>query len=377
MKRTGLILLLFISTYCHAINYDAFDINTTLDDPKLKQTLQTYTQKYFTSEQPQMVIDELLKADLSPLQRETILHNLLTEVSQQPPQEYHQFFVDLMKTYPIQATQDALEGHLPVVIFNLNSKAYGIENIWTAYRTEQLFNQLFEKDLQTALSSIKAIMAEDSTSRRPKWLGIKNSLSSMNHTQLNDLTNFLNTHAKANIGLDSFISHVGLISANTDLINKALQSEQVSVRQYTLRKLSQHLPGQTAKDILLSVASKERDALFSTSLLTQYMSDPMVQEFIIGHLSQKNVAESAAFVISQTDMNQPAMDGFVDQLKNRYLNSANDFEQNQIVMSLKLNPSADAQLALDDLSSQINKSPEASKWLKSFNKNDSTGAYNE
>lgn len=368
MKSTWFILAIFINSYCHAVLYDSFEIKNILNDVQLKNSLNTYSQRYFTSTKPNLVIDELISAKILPLQRESILFNLLTEISQQPPQDYHQYFVDLMKAYPVEATRTALEDHLPAAIFNLNSKAHGIENIWTAYRTERQFNQLFSKDHKQAVIYINAIIDEDSSQRRPKWLGIKNSIAAMQTTQLTDLADYLRFKIKANSGLDQLISHVGLVTGNTELINKALHSEQSSVRQYTLRKLAQHLPQDLSKDILLSAATGGQDVKFSTSLLGEYLADTAVQDFMLTQLSNKITADTAAFVFSQADMNESSYSGLAEQLKNQFMRSDNDVEKNHIILALKLNPANSAQLALNDIKKHINTDSNAKQWLNSFDK---------
>ena len=185
-----------MGSLANTVHYDGFEINQQLNRTQLKQLSTDYIHSYFSSKQPKAVIDRILKTNITPLEREYILFNLLTEISQQPPQAFHQSFVDQMKTYPIKATRDADEGQLPVAIFNLNSKAHGIENIWTAYRTEQRFHHLFKTNTSLAVSEIKMILIQDTAQRRPQWLGVKNSIAVLSEKSLNQLASIYLTRSR-------------------------------------------------------------------------------------------------------------------------------------------------------------------------------------
>jgi hypothetical protein len=349
------------SAWANIVLYDGYEINQQLNQTQLKQLSTDYIQNYFSSKQPNTVIDRLIKSNLTPIEREYVLYNLLTEISQQPPQDFFQNFVDRMKTYAIQATKAADEGHLPNAIFNLNSKAYGIENIWTAYRSEQHFNLLFVKDMQQALAEIQYILTQDSAQRRPQWLGIKNSIAAIQLETLNHLSAQLSVNTKVNSGLDALISHVGLMTGQVNLIEKALSSNQVEVRELTLRHLSTHFPAQQAKTLLLTKAQSGADRKFSTSLLSQYINDHEVEAFLSSQLGDKQVAANAAFALSQSDsLSLPTL------LKKRYLLSTDADEKNHLILTLKLNQSSAAKLALDDVLTHIEKDSKASQWLKSF-----------
>ena len=359
-----LMTCLYFGTPVNAVQYDGYEINQQLQQTELIQLSTDYLQNYFSSQQPAVVIEELLQSDLTALKREYILFNILTEISQQPPQAFHQSFVDRMKTYAIEATRVADEGHLPVAIFHLNSKAHGIENIWTAYRTEQRFNQLFEKDMPQALADIQVILAQDSKQRRPQWLGVKNSIAVLANRSLHDLADYLYDAVQTNDGLDPLISHVGLFTARIELIEKALSSDQPGVRELTLRQLAGHLAPPQAKSLLLEHAQAGLDRKFSTSLLSPFSSDKEVESFLIEQLNNKTTAANAAFALSQSDsLNLPTA------LKKRYLLSDQETEKNHLLLALKLNPSSSAKLALDDLLSHIKKESSADRWLKSFEHN--------
>lgn len=345
----------------HAVLYDEYEINFELNQPELAQLSQQFTQNYFTSSTAKTVIDDILKADISPLQREYIFFNLLSEISQHPPQAFHQYFVDLMKRHPIQATKHGEEGPFPVAVFNINSKAHGIENIWIAYRTEQHFNQLFANNIKLAITDIQSSLADQSHRKRPTWLGIKNSIAALSNEKLTELVHHLQNTKKNTIGFDQLISHVGLLSADDDLIHKALSSEDQSIRQLTLRHLTSYLPSDVAKSWLLNVAASKQDAEFATSMLAAFSNDLEVQNHLIQQLSSDKLADMAAFALSQSsDISLP------ERLRIEYLHSTDEKTQNHILLSLKLNPSNTAKLALSDLKVHINSNTSGAKWLKSF-----------
>ncbi len=354
----GLMLLTFNG---QAVFYDTHEIRSETQTFELNNLSQNYIHNYFTAAQPALVIKQLLEANLTPLQREYILNQLLTEISQQPPQDFHQPFVDMMKTYPTQATKMADEGPFPDAIFNLNGKANGIENIWLAYRTEQAFNQKFKHDLPLAVASIADIIAAPTALRRPQWLGVKNSITAMSAEQFIELNGYLKNHVKSNTGLDQLISHVGLVAADTTLIDKALRSNQQAVRELTLRQLNQHLTPASVKSILMAQAKSSDDARFSTALLVQYANDKDVQNYLLGELKNQTTANQAAFALSQsTDLALP------EKLKLHYFKAQDLTEKNHILLALKLNKTDVAQHALADLQRQLSDESAASQWLKSF-----------
>ena len=361
MRKIMLFLSCLLGFPGFAVVYDEYEITLELNQPKLQQLSQHFTQIYFTSSSAETAIDEIIKANITPLQREYILFNILAEISQQPPQAYHQYLVDLMKSYPVQANRAADEGPFPVAVFNLNSKAYGIENIWLAYRTEQRFNQLFNNNTKLALIEIQAILSDQSRQQRPQWLGVKNSIAALSNNNLVALVQQLQLTTQVNAGLDLLISHVGLITADEQLINKALASNNRSIRQTTLRSLTDHLTGDMSKSILLAAAKNNQDTAFANSLLAAFSNDIEIQNHLIDQLNINTAAESAAFALSKSNDFS-----LVERLKIEYLKTNEQNKQNHILLALKLNQSLAAKQALIDLKAHINSNSKGTKWLDSF-----------
>lgn len=360
---SAVVLMITVSTgsVAQTIQYDGYEIDQQLSQTALNQLSTDYVRDYFRSTNPKVIIDQLLDSKITPLEREYILFNLLSEISLQPPQDFHQDFINRMKTYPVQATRVADEGHLPVAIFNLNSKAFGVENIWTAYRTEQRFNQLFEKQLPAAITAIQRVLSEPSAQRRPQWLGIKNSIVDLPEQTLNQLADYLTDSDQASQGVDALISHVGLFTGRTELIKKALSSKQTEIRQMTLRQLSTHTSPTDAISWLLANAQSGQERKFSTSLLSQFSSDEAVETFLANQLNDPETAAHAAFALSQSDsLSLPVL------LKKRYLKSQDHREKKYLLLTLRLNQSGAAQLALDDLLNTIEPGSNTAKWLQSF-----------
>ncbi len=359
MKKIGFILALLLTHTSQAVVYSDHEINQELTSPELQRVSKQFITEYYTSANPQQTIDALMTADKSPIQREYILFNLLTEISQYPPQDYHHYVVNLMKTHQAKAEKKHDEGHVSVPVFNLTSKAHGIENIWLAYRTEQQFNQLFEHNISTAIVRIKDIIAQKN---RPQWHGVKRSIDALSHSNKEALVELLIQNTQPNTGFDQLISHVGLISGNLQLIEQSLLSEQRKIRENTLRKLSNHLTQNQAKSLLLNSAIHTSDMKMSTSLLSQYSDDSEVQNFLIGQLNHKDLAEHAAFALSHSnDLQLPQL------LKEHYLQTTQATVKNHILLALKLNGSPESTLALDDLKQHIKTKSKGGKWLKSFN----------
>ncbi|MCX7554045.1 hypothetical protein OS175_09160 [Marinicella sp. S1101] len=362
MKTTFLIWALIHSTLASAVIYDDTEIQALYSNHKNHQNSASLISDYFTAKNPDRVIDELLlKANITPLQREFHLYNLLTEISQQPPQDFFQNFVNRMKHYPTIALRAAHEGHLPVAVFNLNSKAHGTENIWTTYRTEQHFNQLFENNLPQATKEISEILKQNIKLRQPQWLGIKDSIGAMCSQSLQRLATFLLHSKDANGALDSLISYVGFVADRSDLIEKALASELVKVREMTLRQILVHWPPSTAKSLLMTKAQTGKDRKFSTSLLSQFSNDSRVERFLTEQLNDPVTAASAAFALSQSNsMTLPTA------LKQRFMTSDDSREKNHLLLALKLNPTQAAEVALEELTTQLEKDTAAAKWLQTF-----------
>jgi len=356
--KTILILMVTLSfSPAHAVLYEPYEVNQLALNKSLQQQSSQFIKSYLTTHNPKAFINQFLQTDMSPLEREYQLFQLLTYLSQQPPQAAHQYFIDAMKSYPIQALEIAEEGNVPTAIFNLKSKAYGIENIWLAYHSEILFNQLFIQDKTQALKQAKKVIQSGS---RPEWLAIKNSINGLSLDDKNKWVNILINEVPANSGLDILISHVGLTTSNPILIDKALQSEQQSVRQFTLRKLPQYFNKAQTKQFLIKSASTPKDTAFSTSLLGQFVDDEEVQEILFNQLQKQTAAAAAAFALSQ------ATDSLIiERLKSRYLKASTQTEKNHVLIALKMNQSSLAKLAISDLQPHL-KDNKGKQWIKSF-----------
>ena len=361
MKSITLILSLLLSLTGHAEFYDHQSLQNELQQPLLQKRLHAYSQRYFTAANPHQVVDELLAAEIPDLHKEAILFALLTEISQAPPQDFHQYLVDQMKTYQPQTSMPADEGHLPVAAFNLNSRAHGIENIWTAYRSEQKFLSLLQNDLNQALADIKTLLEQPTAQRRPQWLGFKNAFAALPIEKQSAVANHLSFNVEAKQGLDPLISHVALKTANHVLIEKALQAEDTTVRQYTLRHLSQHVDAELTKYLLLRAAKHTQDAAFATSLMAAYLDDERIQAQVMKGLANPELASQAAFALSQSQDS-----ALIEKLRYRYQHTKVSNEKNHILLALKLNNSPQAQWVLSDIERQLANDSASKQWLNSF-----------
>jgi hypothetical protein len=343
MKRLTLIMSLLVASAAPAVLYETHEIRQAALDSQLRQLSIDYQQAYFTAKDPGQVVDDLLAANLIPLHKEAILFDLLTSISQQPPQDYHQYLVDLMKTHQAKANRMAEEGHLPVAIYNLSSKAHGIENIWLAYRSEQAYSQLLSRDPDQAISTFRAVIAEQ---QRPKWLAVKNSLAAADPKTLDRLADKLLNEVTINQGLDPLISHLGLQLADLALINKALASDNQTVREHTLRFLPQHVSDQQARNLLLKHADQGPDQVFSTSLLSTFAADPQVELSLLNKLNTPETAAAAAFALGQSQS-----PGLVDRLFKAHQKTASQVTRDHILLSLRLHHSETAAIRLKQLQS--------------------------
>ena len=84
----------FSSSY--AVHYDHYEINQLRLNTELYDLATEYQRAYFTAQDPALVVDDIINADLIPLHKEAILHQLLSAVAAQPPQAAHQYLVDVM-----------------------------------------------------------------------------------------------------------------------------------------------------------------------------------------------------------------------------------------------------------------------------------------
>ncbi|MFC3193910.1 hypothetical protein ACFODZ_06630 [Marinicella sediminis] len=335
MKFLCLLASTCLFSTCLAVHYDDHEISQLTLDKELRQLSENYHSKYFTAADPAQVVDQIIAADLIPLHKEAILFNLLTAISQQPPQKAHQYLVDTMKSYPTTATMIHDEGRLPVAVFNLNSKAYGIENIWLAYRSEQEYSQLLRDHPDQALKAFKQVLTEQS---RPKWLAVKNSLAAADKKSKSRIINSFLFEIQANQGFDRLISHLGLTTGNPELIAKALRSTDRTVREYTLRSVGRHFSVDFTRQLLMQQATVGQDQVFTTTLLAGYSSSTAVEKLLLNQLKQANTATAAAFALSQS-----TAPGLPDRLYQTYRQTTHKTQQNHLLMALKLHPSAIAQ----------------------------------
>ena len=353
--------LLGWSLTTQAVVYDHHEIGSQLSDPDLLALSRDYQQQYFTAGNPDGVVDQLMQANLSPLHREYILHELLLALAQQPPQDHFQNLVDNMKQFPVQAMRAADEGPLPVPMFPLNSQAAGIEHVWTMYRSENRIKRLLVNDLSQAVAEIATINAQPNQQRNPQWLGVKRSLQAIDEQRLQALANYLYTEMPANAGHDPLISQVGLITGDMTLLQKALSSKDAKVRDWTLRQLPKHLNPAASKSLLLMTANSHPDDPMSTALLASHNHDLDVHQLLVARLNQPKTTQAAAFALSQTK--DPKL---IQSLQAQYKQSQSKQVQKQILLALKLNPSPAAQMAVDELLMQHEPDAQVKSWLQSL-----------
>ena len=328
MKLLALLTLTSLSSAVWAVHYDRHEITQLSLNSGLSQLSTDYQKAYFTAADPASVVDQIMAADLIPLHKEAILHQLLTAVSQQPPQAAHQYLVDVMKTYPTQATMDHEEGRLPTAVFNLNSKAHGIENIWLSYRSEQQYHRLLSSQPAQALNTFREVIA---SGNRPQWLAIKNSLAATDPKSRARMVDLLLNKVALGEGLDPLISHLGLTTGHQGLIEKALQSKQQQVREMTLRSVPRYFDDTFSRELLLKQASQGPDQVFSTTLLAAHVNTPAVEQFLMNSLGHAKTAGAAAFALSQsTDPGLP------DRLYEVHQKSSSQTTRNHILMTLRL-----------------------------------------
>lgn len=353
--------LLGWSITTQAVIYDHHEMGSQLSDPDLHALSRDYQLAYFTAPNPDAVVNELMQANLAPIQKEYILHGLLMALAQQPPQNQFQSLVDLMKQYPVQSMRAADEGPLPVPVFALNSQAAGIENVWTMYRSENRIKHLLANDLAQAVTEIATINALPNQQRNPQWLGVKRSLQVIGEPQLQALTTYLLAEVESNAGHDALISHVGLITGDLPLLQKALAADDQQVRDWTLRQLPKHLNPADSKSLLLKTAKSLQDDPMSTALLAAHSHDLDVHQLLIGRLSHPKTREAAAFALSQTQ--DPKL---IKSLQAQFNQTQSKQTQKQILLALKLNTSPVAQEAVDQLLLQHKPDAQIKAWLQSM-----------
>ncbi|WP_223787755.1 hypothetical protein [Marinicella meishanensis] len=359
---TGVLLcLLAWSFMTHAVVYDHHEIGALTSDPELHALSRDYTQQYFTAKDPDAVVMALQQADLAPIQKEYIFHELLLALAAQPPQPQFQSLVDLMKGYEVQATRQGHEGPLLVPVFHLNSQAAGIENVWTMYRTEKRLNQLLHQDLGLALDAIAEINAQANPQRQPQWLGIKRSIASADAKTIQALTERLKTTATNMTAHDRLISHLGLITGDLSLLKIAIGSEDQPVRDWTLRQIPSYLNEADSKSMLLYAVELADDDPFSTSLLAPYQHDAQVQKTLLKQLLKPNTTAAAAFAMTRTSDIQ-----LINALKSHYNLVSNRESKNHILLALKMNHSQAARIALQELITEHDTDDQVKSWLQSF-----------
>lgn len=347
MKLLSILAFSCLSSSVLAVHYDRHEINQMSYDSELTQLVTDYQKAYFTAKDPATVVEQLLAADLIPLHKEAIFYQLLTAVSQQPPQTAHQYLVDVMKTYPTEATMEHDEGRLPTAVFNLNSKAHGIENIWLSYRSEQQYHRLLAQQPEQALMTFREVIA---SGNRPQWLAIKNSLAATDLKSRDRVVDLLMNAVQAGDGLDPLISHLGLTTKHTGLLEKALRSNQQTVRESTLRSVSAYFDEAYSTQLLLKQADAGPDQVFSTSLLAAHVHTPAVEQFLLRQLGDSKSAAAAAFALSQSS--DP---GLPDRLYAVHQKSASQITRNHVLMTLRLQRTELAKSMARTLEQQGNK----------------------
>ena len=362
MLRLSFSMLVFVLCFSvSAVTYTDNEISNIINSDNGEVSTQNFVRGFFVANDPAKYVDAFIhdkNLTSSILLKEYQLNILLNEVSYQPKQLFLQNFIDKMKQYQSQAFKTHPEGRMEVPVYNIQARALGIENIWSATEALYFYSHSFNKDPIRAISQLRK---ELSLLTAPQWLGLKNSIndiSAENHLKLQD---YLLDDVEHLLGLDKFVSHYALLTANKDLVSLGLLHLDKSSGEFLLRNLSDYFAADfVTKQLIQSVAHK-KNQVFAISMMQAYLDQQDdIKDSLFQYLKDSHLSSNAAFVLSTTrDKNT------IIRLQNSYIDSQSEMEKKQIIFALKMNKLNESTAILNRLTSN-KPNDETNKWLRSF-----------
>ena len=339
-----LLLLMFFSFGLFAKLYASNEI-IRFDESLIDRDVIKFKQDFFTSSNPKKYIASLIQSTGNTeqfLYREAMLYRLLDEISFHTKQVFLTDFVKLMTAYQPQAMKYHDEGRHQVPVYDIRSKALGIENIWLANDSLSHYQTAFELD---PIKTLTQLAERTSILSKPELLGLKNSIATFSDETAAQVSLYLQNNVARGLVFNQFIVNFALKTKDKDLISHGIDSLDEKNRQLLLRHLSQVFSNEFVVEQLMSSVEKGNSARFALSLLSPFIDkDNNVKNFVLSALNDKSVASSAVFVLSQSKDVK-----FISDLKVKYNSSDSDLLKNNIKMLLRLNQLPEAKVVLDDL----------------------------
>ena len=353
-----LILFMFItlSFTGQARLYSQGEIKQLINGQK-QQIATEFVRSFFTAKKPIDFINGFINSgNSSALLKEYQLSVLLEEVARIPQQTFLLEFIDLMQQYKIQALKMHDEGAMQVPVFNLNNRAAGIKNIWQAQASLDQYSRAFNHN---PIDVLKSLQGELSNLTAPQWLGLKQSIkhiSAENHILISD---YLISDVGHLTGLDKFVSHYALLTANNKLVAISLLQMNKSSSEFMLRKLGDYFAAEFVANQLISSVENKRNEKFAITMMASYVdTNTAIQDTLFSVLDNERLSSASAFVLAQThDLN------VLKRLAKTYATSQSPLVQRHIVYALRMNKMAESKAVLKQLITPVSDA-KTNKWLQ-------------
>jgi hypothetical protein len=351
-----------ISTTSMAVTYSTDNLSQFKSNQEQEELTKEFVRGFFIAKDPIDYINEYISIyndKQNPLYLESRLYRLLSEISFQPKQKFLQTFVDKMKTYQTQAFKMHDEGRLPVAIFNLNSKAQGIENIWLATDSLNYYRQALSNNPLMVFEQLRGKLY---SLKQPQWLGLKNSILELSAKNQVLIADYFLQDKQSIIGLDKFVSHFVLLTADEELLEYSLQILDKSNSEYVLRQMINYFPDEFVSQQLIKSVDNNKNQTFAISMMTNFIESPLIQEKLLSYLVNEKLSNAAALVLTNTQNLETII-----QIDDLYYKSNSSHVKKQILFTMRMNKLEQSNVLLKQMTQQIDENSESSQWLKSMN----------
>jgi hypothetical protein len=341
-----LFLLVFFSPCLLAKLYGADEV-VRFDESFIESDVVSFKQGFFTSSDPQKYIASFIQSTDKTeqfLYREAMLYRLLGEVSFHTKQIYLTEFVQQMINYQLQAMKYHDEGRVEVPVYDIRSKALGIQNIWRANDSLSYYQTAFELH---PIDVLTQLAHNNSKLSMPEFLGLKNAIDTMSIDSKSVVSGFLQENPQSSKLLNKFSVYFALKTRDKLLIVNRMNSLDSTNQQLLLRKLPQVFDDEFVIEQYVSSVESGHNSRFALSLLSPFVDKGKgVKDYVLSVLEDKNLSSSAVFVLSQSKDVK-----FISGLKVKYQNSDSTLLKSNIRMLLRLNQLPESHIILNDLNS--------------------------
>ena len=358
MKKTHALLgLIFCGGLVQAkpMVFEHQDIQTILQQNNSTLLEQQFLNNYFTAANPVAFVDTFMQQQDNIVVKEKLLFSLANELAYQIEQPAHVAVIQKLKSYQPQVMVMHDEGPLPIPVFGIRSKSAGTENQWRARSAETFFLSRLDKLAVTILPTLQQRL---DSADAPTLLGLKNAVNRLSHDSVSQLTQHFMQQPDIAGSYAPLVVSLAKRQQDNQLAHAVMPHLSATHATQIIRSSAQTQSILDHAELLMAAAQYPQVDNFAISQMKPLINtQPEMISFLMSQLSSQHSGQSAAFALSSLTQ------GF-EKLTHAYRTTTSQAEQNNILLSLYLNPANAAREAISQLNQEQRINQEQKQWLQ-------------